>query len=145
MRACVYGHLLVQHIQPLLLLLTVISSLSGSGSVYSTHLGFRGGLSFPFRPLCPPVQFVYPLPFPPPVRSRPPLRSPAAWRILVQFRQKYHPSDCLMTNNILCLLSIKRMFPWNICNSLPGWKKFRPFCSDLEIWHLVAGASFSVL
>jgi len=33
------------------------------------------------------------------------------------------PLECLMTNNIPCLLSIKRMLPWYICNSSSRPKK----------------------
>jgi len=35
-----------------------------------------------------------------------------------------HPFDCLMTNDFLYLLSIKKQFPWHICNSL-SWPKKR--------------------
>jgi len=38
-------------------------------------------------------------------------QSPSAKRILLHFRHKFAPFDCLTTNNFPCLLSVKRKFP----------------------------------
>jgi len=58
----------------------------------------------PFHPPSPPFR---------PVRSRPPplpsLRPPDIFECILGIT--LHPFDCLMTNNFLCLLSIKSKFP----------------------------------
>ena len=57
-----------------------------------------------------------------------PQRSPAAKRILVNFKCKFARFLwCLMTNNFLCLLCVKRKFPWYTGRLIhcPGRKKIR--------------------
>ena len=56
--------------------------------------------------------------------------------ILVHFRHKFAPFDCLMTNKFLCLLSIKTKLAWYV-RHCPGQKK------DLQhkIWQPLLGVS----
>ena len=58
-------------------------------------------------------------------------QSPATKHILVHFRHKFAPFYYLMMNNLLCLLSIKRKFPWYICNSYSPPKNGRLWAHKL--------------
>jgi len=118
-------------------------------SVYSTHLDFFLGDSFPF-----PFRHLFPLlPSSRPLRRRGSGPSGGAYNLRQRVRsepgrQTYfvhwgvnlHPFDCLLTNNFLCLLSIKRMFPWYVCKSLsPPNFPVESRCLEWTLVHSLVG------